>query len=52
MFGSFRTALTRIAPLAASLAVVVVAAPNAAQAWVGDKEVARLVSFGGACAKC
>ena len=51
MFGSFRTALTRIASLAASLAVVALA-PSAANAMVGDKEVAKLVSFGGACAKC
>ena len=43
-----RFALTLTALLGAASAL----APAAANASMGDKDVARMVSFGGACAKC
>ena len=45
--------LTRSLPvLSALLAAALVAVPGLACANMGDKDVARMVSFGGACAKC
>ena len=45
--------LTRRLPvLAALLATALAAVPGMASANMGDKDVARMVSFGGACAKC
>ena len=38
--------------LSALVAVALAAIPGLASANMGDKDVARMVSFGGACAKC
>ena len=42
----------RIIPIASALFAAALAIPGLACASMGDKDVARMVSFGGACPKC